>query len=76
MKSTCQIRISSEPYDGTHELTPKEQEELALGLDIPQGYLTKLSEDGLRNALILNKVFELIRNGHQRILVCHQRSPR
>ena len=59
----------SEPYDGTHELSPKEKEELALGLDIPQGYLTKLSEDGLRNALVLNKVFELIRNGHQRILV-------
>ena len=53
---------------GDMEFTKSEKEQLINGLEIPKSLLDKLSEDGIRNAVIINKIKQLASNGHERIL--------
>jgi len=56
-------------FEGDEVMSERERQNIAEGLDVSPELLMKLSKDGLRNAQIINKTIDLVRNDHRRILV-------
>jgi len=57
-------------YPGDLELTKSERQKIINSLDIPSNILEKLSENGVRNRVIIDQIKRLVHSGkHKRILV-------
>ena len=57
-------------YPGNLELTKSERENIIQSLDIPKKILDRLSENGIRNRVIIDQIQRLVISGnHKRILV-------
>ena len=56
-------------YEGSGEIADEDFSFVSEGREVPQDILDAIASDGMRNAMIMEKVAELISRGHERILV-------